>query len=235
MPIGVSLTKLCVIRDEKLILPELNLKFEAGIITGLLGPSGSGKTTIMRSIVGVQKISSGSIEVLGEKAGSKSLRKRIGYLPQSASIYADLTCLENLHFFAQILGASNISVMEILDLVDLTKNKKQLAASLSGGERARLALATTLLGDPELLILDEPTVGLDPVLRIELWKIFHTLARSGKTLIISSHVMDEADRCDTLVLLREGKVLATGTPQELRTRTGTQDMESAFVSLVSQL
>lgn len=232
--ISVSLKNLQVIRGGKIILSNLSLNFQAGVITGLLGPSGSGKSTILRSIVGIQKISNGNLEVLGELAGSKPLRKKIGYLPQSASIYSDLTCLENLHFFARIMDASDISVSEILDLVDLTKNRKQLVSTLSGGERARLALGAALLGDPELLVLDEPTVGLDPVLRIELWSIFHSLAEGGKTLIVSSHVMDEADRCDTLVLLRDGKVLATGTPQELRTRTGTPDMESAFVSLVSR-
>jgi ABC-2 type transport system ATP-binding protein len=131
------------------------------------------------------------------------------------------------------LEVSREKVAEVIDLVGLTENRKQLASSLSGGERTRLGLASALLGNPDILILDEPTVGLDPVLRIELWKIFHQLAEQGKTLIISSHVMDEADRCENLLLLRDGKVLAQGTPQELRTITGAPDMESAFVSLVS--
>jgi len=201
---------------------------------GLLGPSGSGKTTILRSIVGVQAIQAGTITVLGKPAGSKDLRKRIGYFTQDASIYTDLTCLENLRYFAQILGESEISVQEVLELVDLTKNRKQLASSLSGGERARLALATALLGKPELLILDEPTVGLDPVLRRDLWNLFHRLADQGKTLLISSHVMDEADRCDTLFLLREGRVLASGTPHDLKAQAHTHEMESVFISLVEK-
>jgi ABC-2 type transport system ATP-binding protein len=230
---SISIRNLCVARNEITIIPNLDLEISSGKITGLLGPSGSGKTTIFRSIVGVQKIRKGSITVLGQSAGSKSLRHRIGYLTQSAGIYSDLSCLENLRFFERVLGITDISVEEVIDLVDLRKNRKQVASSLSGGERARLALATTLLGKPEILILDEPTVGLDPVLRSEMWRIFHILAEQGKTLLISSHVMDEADRCDTLVLLRDGKALASGTPQELREKTGAPDMESVFIALVS--
>lgn len=206
-----------------------------GIIAGLLGPSGSGKTTIFRSIVGVQQTHAGTITVLDQPAGAKDLRTRIGYFTQSASIYSDLTCLENLHYFARLLGDSEISVEEVIDLVDLRKNRKQIASSLSGGERARLALATALLGKPELLILDEPTVGLDPVLRRDLWDLFHRLADQGKTLLISSHVMDEADRCDILFLLRDGKVLASGTPQGLKEQTGKDEMEDVFISLVEQI
>lgn len=211
------------------------MSVERGIITGLLGPSGSGKTTIFRSIVGVQETQVGTITVLGQPAGAKDLRTRVGYFTQSASIYSDLTCLENLHYFARLLGDSEISVEEIIDLVDLRKNRKQIAVSLSGGERARLALATALLGKPELLILDEPTVGLDPVLRRDLWNLFHRLADQGKTLLISSHVMDEADRCDTLFLLRNGKVLASGTPQGLKEEMGKNEMEEVFISLVEKI
>ena len=231
---GVRICDLKIIRDGKTIIPNLTMQIEPGKIVGLLGPSGSGKTTILRSIVGVQAIAAGSITILGYAAGSKELRTRIGYFTQSASIYIDLTCLENLRYFAQILGQSEISVHEVLELVDLTKNQKQLASSLSGGERARLALATALLGRPELLILDEPTVGLDPVLRRDLWNLFHRLADQGKTLLISSHVMDEADRCDSLFLLREGNVLASGTPDELKTNAHTDAMEQVFISLVEK-
>jgi len=234
---GIHITDLKIVRDGKTIIPDLNMKVAKGKIVGLLGPSGSGKTTILRGIVGVQAIAAGTITVLGFAAGSKDLRKRIGYFTQNASIYTDLTCLENLRYFAQILGdgsAQEISVQEVLELVDLTKNEKQLASSLSGGERARLALATALLGKPELLILDEPTVGLDPVLRRDLWNLFHKLANQGKTLLISSHVMDEADRCDELFLLREGRVLANGTPHELKAQAHTHEMESVFISLVEK-
>ena len=230
----VRIADLKIVRDGKTIIPNLSMQIEHGKIVGLLGPSGSGKTTIFRSIVGVQAIQGGSITVLGKPAGSKNLRTRIGYFTQSASIYTDLTCIENLRYFAHILGDSEISVNEVLELVDLTKNRKQLATSLSGGERARLALATALLGKPELLILDEPTVGLDPVLRRDLWNLFHRLADQGKTLLISSHVMDEADRCDSLFLLRDGRVLASGTPQALKAEAHTEDMETVFISLVEK-
>jgi len=232
---GVRISDLKIIRDGKTIIPNLTMQINIGKIVGLLGPSGSGKTTIMRSIVGVQAIQAGAITVFGWAAGSKELRTRIGYFTQSASIYTDLTCLENLNYFARILGQSDISVHEVLELVDLTKNQKQLATSLSGGERARLALATALLGKPELLILDEPTVGLDPVLRRDLWNLFHKLADQGKTLLISSHVMDEADRCDSLFLLRDGRILAGGTPQELKAQANTDEMEAVFISLVEKL
>lgn len=231
--VAVQISNLSIVRDGKSIVSGLSAEVPSGKIVGVLGPSGSGKTTLFRSIVGVQKIHTGSIQVLGQSAGSKNLRNRIGYLTQSASIYSDLTCIENLHYFSKLLDDSDFSVEEILELVDLTKNRKQLASSLSGGERARLALATALIGRPELLVLDEPTVGLDPILRRELWNLFHKLADQGKTLLISSHVMDEAERCDTIVLLREGRVLEEGTPSELKARTGQTEMESVFISLVS--
>ncbi len=234
MPSAVRISDLKIIREKKTIIPSLSMHIEQGQIVGLLGPSGSGKTTIMRSIVGVQAFQAGTISVLGLAAGSKALRTRIGYFTQSASIYTDLTCWENLRYFAQILGQSEISVHEVLELVDLTRNQKQLASSLSGGERARLALATALLGRPELLVLDEPTVGLDPVLRRDLWNLFHRLADQGKTLLISSHVMDEADRCDSLFLLREGHVLASGTPSALKADAHTHEMEAVFISLVEK-
>lgn len=232
MPDGVNISELTIIRDGKTIIPNLHMEIGKGVIAGLLGPSGSGKTTILRSIVGVQEIHSGEIKVLGSTAGSKSLRTKIGYFTQSASIYSDLTCIENLRYFAKIIGDSEISVQQILELVDLTKNQKQLASSLSGGERARLALASALLGKPEILVLDEPTVGLDPVLRRDLWDLFHRLAEQGKTLLISSHVMDEADRCDFLFLIREGRILASGTPRDLKAQAHADDMESVFISLV---
>ena len=221
-----------IVRDGKILIPNLDLSVPRGKVTGLLGPSGSGKTTIFRSIVGVQAIAEGSIQVLGLEAGTLGLRNKIGYLTQSASIYADLTCEENLKYFSRILGTTEISVSQIIELVDLGSNREQLASTLSGGERARLALATALLGSPELLILDEPTVGLDPLLRKDLWKLFHRLAQQGKTLLISSHVMDEADRCDELTLLREGKVLASGTPAELKAQANSSEMEDVFINLV---
>ena len=232
MTSAVVIKGMKVVRDGKILIPKLDLEVPRGKVMGLLGPSGSGKTTIFRSIVGVQAISEGSIQVLGLEAGTIGLRNKIGYLTQSASIYSDLTCEENLKYFSRILGTTEISVNEIIELIDLGSNRKQLASTLSGGERARLALATALLGSPELLILDEPTVGLDPLLRKDLWKLFHRLAQQGKTLLISSHVMDEADRCDHLTLLREGKVLASGTPAELKAQANSSEMEDVFIKLV---
>jgi ABC-2 type transport system ATP-binding protein len=220
-------------RGGNSILHDININIEAGRILGLLGPSGSGKTTLMRTIAGLQQIKSGKVSVLGNASGSVELRSRIAYSTQSASVYSDLTCLENLNYFAALHKESEMSVAEILAEVDLTKNRKQLARTLSGGELARLALATTLVGKPEVLILDEPTVGLDPLLRNQLWKLFALLTARGKTVIVSSHVMEEADMCDDLILMREGKVLASGSPAELRERTGHSKMESVFISLVA--
>jgi ABC-2 type transport system ATP-binding protein len=234
MSSAISITDLTVIRGGKTILHEFDLEVKQGKILGLLGPSGSGKTTIMRSVVGLQKLTGGLIKVLGIPAGDKSLRTRISYSTQDASIYRDLTCKENVDYFAALQGQSNSSTDEILELVDLNKNRKQLAATLSGGERARLALATALVGKPEILILDEPTVGLDPLLRRDLWRLFHRFTDERKTLLVSSHMMEEADHCDELVLLREGAILANGTPRELRTRTGVENMDALFISLVEK-
>lgn len=225
---------LTVIRDGNTILHEFDLEVESGKILGLLGPSGSGKTTIMRSVVGLQRLTAGSIKVLGIPAGKKELRSRISYSTQDASIYRDLTCAENVDYFSALQGCSSKMTAEILELVDLGKNRKQLAGTLSGGERARLALATALVGKPEILILDEPTVGLDPLLRRDLWRLFHRFAEAGKTLLISSHMMEEADHCDQLVLLREGAILAQGSPTQLRQEAGLENMDAVFISLVEK-
>lgn len=225
--------KLNVQRGKSHILHDINLVIPRGAIMGLLGPSGSGKTTLMRSIVGLQRFLSGEIQILDYPAASKPLRELIGYSTQSASVYSDLTCLENIRFFASLYAQNEKSAEQILQEVDLTKNTNQLAGSLSGGERARLALATTLVGSPQLLILDEPTVGLDPVLRVQLWKLFNTLAEQGKTLLISSHVMEEADYCHELLLIREGRILAKGTPTELRAKTGETNMSEVFIALIA--
>ena len=173
-------------------------------MTGLLGPSGSGKSTLIRAIVGVQRVAGGSVRVLGEPAGARQLRSRIGYMTQAPSVYGDLTVRENLRFFARVLGAGPDAVERAIEDVSLTGFGDRVVDRLSGGQRARVSLATALLGSPELLVLDEPTVGLDPVLRRDLWQLFHALATEGRTLLVSSHVMDEADRCDHLLLLREG-------------------------------
>lgn len=232
MTAAIKCTKLNVQRGKNQILHDLSLEIPRGTIAGLLGPSGSGKTTLMRATVGLQKFTSGEIRVLDLPAASKPLREMIGYSTQSASVYSDLTCVENIRFFASLHAHNEKSPEEILKEVDLTRKADQLAESLSGGERARLALATTLVGSPELLILDEPTVGLDPILRVQLWKLFNSLAGQGKTLLVSSHVMDEADYCHELILLRDGVVLAQGTPAELRAKTGETNMSKVFIASI---
>ena len=224
-----------VVRGKRTVIPGLDLALgaEDGVI-GLLGPSGCGKTTLMRALVGVQRLKSGTVEVMGEPAGSKGLRHRVGYVTQAASVYDDLTVAENLAFFARILGADHASVDRAVDAVDLRSHADQVVAQLSGGQRSRASLAVALLGEPDLLVLDEPTVGLDPVLRQELWALFHRLADQGCTLLVSSHVMDEATRCDRLLLMREGAIIADGSPRDITQRAGADDVESAFLALVSQ-
>jgi ABC-2 type transport system ATP-binding protein len=233
-PFAIAIAGLKVRRGGRLILDDVSLGIRSGTVTGLLGPSGSGKTTLIRSIVGVQIVESGTVTVLGEPAGSKPLRSRVGYVTQSPAVYTDLTVRENLRYFARVLGVDASRVDEALATVDLVERAGQLTATLSGGQRARVSLATALLNDPDLLVLDEPTVGLDPVLRHELWESFRGLAARGKTLLVSSHVMDEASRCDDLLLLRDCKLVAALTPDELRARTGEDDLESAFLHLVQE-
>jgi ABC-2 type transport system ATP-binding protein len=228
---AIAVDSLVVRRGGKLVLDGLTLEIEAGRVTGLLGPSGSGKTTLIRAIVGVQIVESGTVTVLGEPAGSPVLRPRVGYVTQAPSVYGDLTVRENLRYFARVLDAPVRRVDEVLASVDLEGQAGQLTSTLSGGQRARVSLATALLREPPVLVLDEPTVGLDPVLRRDLWDSFHGLAEAGTTLLVSSHVMDEASRCDDLLLLRDGRLLAAVTPDELREQTGEQDLETAFLRL----
>jgi ABC-2 type transport system ATP-binding protein len=230
---AVVVTHLRVRRSKRIVLDGIALQIPRGAITGLLGPSGSGKTTLMRAIVGVQKIEAGAVTVNGETAGSRDLRHRVAYVTQRASVYEDLDVRENLAFYAAVLGASTNTITDVVRTVALEGLERDLVGQLSDGQRARVSLATALLGRPDLLVLDEPTVGLDPVLRRDLWRTFRALADSGTTLLVSSHVMDEARHCDELVLLRDGAVLATGTPGDLITRTHTHDMDAAFLQLVA--
>jgi len=231
---AIEICDLRVVRGGKVVLPGLSAGVVAGRVTGLLGPSGSGKTTVMRAIVGVQIMESGDVRVLGEPAGSPPLRRRVAYMTQTPSVYADLTVSENLRYFAQILDVDRSRVGETIATVELEREVGAVVNRLSGGERARVSLAVALLGEPEVLVLDEPTVGLDPVLRRDLWNTFHGLAEQGAALLVSSHVMDEAERCNELLLLRDGEILATGAPADLRERTGTQDLDSAFLRLVEE-
>jgi len=229
---AIEIRDLRVVRGERVVLSALSAEIEAGRVTGLLGPSGSGKSTLMRAIVGVQIVAGGSVRVLGEDAGSAPLRSRVAYITQAPSVYGDLTVRENLRYFARVLGVDGID--RAIATVGLETHADAVVDRLSGGQRARASLATALLGTPAVLVLDEPTVGQDPLLRRELWDAFHGLARNGATLLVSSHVMDEADRCDELLLLRDGELLATGTPDELRERTGTRGLDDAFLRLVEE-
>jgi ABC-2 type transport system ATP-binding protein len=231
---AIEIDGLDVRRGGRPVLHGLSARLEGGRVTGLLGPSGCGKTTLIRSIVGVQKLAGGTVRVLGAAAGTPALRRRVAYVTQSPSVYADLTVTENLRYFARVLGAPAGAIARALTAVDLTDAEHQIVGTLSGGQRSRVSLAAALLGRPDVLILDEPTVGLDPVLRRDLWDLFHRLADDGATLLVSSHVMDEAARCDRLLLMREGRILADTTPAELRERTGEQEMEAAFLRLVEQ-
>ncbi len=230
---AIRITGLTVTRGGRPVLHELGLEVATGSITGLLGPSGCGKTTLLRSIVGVQKTGGGQVEVLGEPAGSAALRRRVGYVTQAPSVYGDLSVAENLRYFAAVLGVPADDPDRVIEQVGLSEHRGTLTARLSGGQRARVSLAAALLGSPELLVLDEPTVGLDPVLRQELWRLFRQLADAGATLLVSSHVMDEAARCDRLLLMREGRLLADDTPAELLRRTGAADVDGAFLALVA--
>nr|WP_240674843.1 ABC transporter ATP-binding protein [Cellulomonas endophytica] len=218
-------------RGGRPVLHGVTFTVAAGAVTGLLGPSGGGKTTLLRAVVGVQADVTGSLTVLGLPAGSPALRARTGYVTQSPSVYGDLTVRRNLRYFADLLGAPPGRVDETLAAVDLQGEADRRTDALSGGQRARVSLAAALVGSPDLLVLDEPTVGLDPVLRRDLWALFHALADAGRTLLVSSHVMDEARRCDHLLLLRDGRLVADDTPAGLLARTGAADVEDAFLVL----
>ncbi|MFJ3696700.1 ABC transporter ATP-binding protein [Streptomyces sp. NPDC090052] len=230
-PPPIDARGLSVVRGSRTVLRDLDFTVPRGRITGLLGPSGCGKSTLMRAVVGTQAKVTGTLTVLDHPAGAAPLRSRIGYVTQAPSVYDDLTVEQNLDYFASILGA-RANVPRVIEQVDLTTHATALAGSLSGGQRSRVSLAAALLGSPELLVLDEPTVGLDPVLRRDLWALFHRLADDGTTLLVSSHVMDEAERCHRLLLMRDGEILAEGTPDELRTRTQAPTVEAAFLHLV---
>jgi ABC-2 type transport system ATP-binding protein len=223
---------LCVSRRGVEVLRAVSCSVPRGTVTGLLGPSGSGKTTLLRSLLGVQRIASGSVEVLGRTTGDPALRSTVGYASQAASVYDDLTVRENLRYFAAALAVDTDAVARVIDAVDLGGYTDRLTGRLSGGQRSRVSLAVAMLGRPELLVLDEPTVGLDPVLREDLWRLFHDLAASGTTLLVSSHVMAEAERCNELLLLRDGAVLAHESPAALKQRTGADTMDDAFLQLV---
>jgi ABC-2 type transport system ATP-binding protein len=235
---AVRVEGLRVVRGSRTVLPDLSVAVPRGQVVGLLGPSGCGKSTLLRSVVGVQKVAGGTVTVLGRPAGAKQLRTRIGYVTQAPSVYADLTVTENLAYFAAVLGVPRsgraAEVERVLELVALAGHADARVDRLSGGQFSRVSLGAALLGTPELLVLDEPTVGLDPVLRRDLWALFRRLATGGVTLLVSSHVMDEAVRCDRLLLMREGRLLADDTLDGVLAATGAPDVEQAFLTLVDR-
>ncbi|MEA2248374.1 MAG: type transport system ATP-binding protein [Solirubrobacteraceae bacterium] len=231
---AIEIDDLVVRRGGRDVVRIPALAVPAGRVTGLMGPSGCGKTTLMRAIVGVQRVARGRIDVLGRPAGSAPLRAAVGYMTQAPSVYADLGVRENLRFYARVLGVGDERVGEVIETVKVPARAGQLVRDLSGGERARVSLAAVLLAEPELLVLDEPTVGLDPLLRVELWRLFGRLAEAGATLLVSSHSLEEARHCDDLLLMREGELLLSDSPDGLRRRTGRDNLEDAFVALVGE-
>ncbi|MEZ0359801.1 ABC transporter ATP-binding protein [Mycobacterium sp. SA01] len=229
---AIRVEHLRVVRGKRVALHDISVTIPRGSITGLLGPSGCGKTTLMRSIVGTQIVTSGAVTVLGLPAGSPALRHRVGYVTQDPTIYNDLRVIDNVRYFAALYGAAPAVADRAVDDVGLRDHAAAYCANLSGGQRARVSLACALVCQPDLLVLDEPTVGLDPVLRVDLWAQFDALARRGTTLLVSSHVMDEADHCAGLLLMREGRLLAQTTPARLREDTGCTSLEEAFLSII---
>lgn len=235
MVAAIQATGLKVSKGKLGILNGLEISVRRGSLTGLIGPSGSGKTTLMRAIIGVQQVSGGTLQVFGNKAGNKELRKRIGYVTQKPAVYSDLTVIQNLRYFAKIVQADSKDVDKVIAQVHLEQQRDQLAQSLSGGQLARVSLAAALLGNPDLLVFDEPTVGLDPLLRNDLWELFKDMAKNGKTLLISSHVMDEAERCEDVILLRDGVVLWNDSKARLLESTKTSSVGEAFEAMITRV
>jgi ABC-2 type transport system ATP-binding protein len=233
MESAIEVRDLAVKRGKRRVLHGLTCSIPSGSVTGLLGPSGSGKTTLMRAIVGVQIVESGTVTVLGEPAGSKRNRERIGYLTQDPSVYPDLTVRENARYFASLYsGVTVADADEVIANVGLADFANQLVGTLSGGQHARASLACALVSRPPVLILDEPTVGQDPLLREDLWNQFRAMAAAGTTVVVSSHVMDEAGRCDRLLLMREGDLVADDSPEAILAMTGAKDLEGSFLHII---
>lgn len=229
---AIRVDNLTVVRGKRRAIDEVSLQVRRGSITGLLGPSGCGKTTLMRSIVGTQIITTGTVTVLGKPAGSAELRRRVGYVTQEPTVYNDLRVIDNVRYFAALTGSGKSAADEAIAAVGLEDHRTALCGNMSGGQRTRASLACALVSKPDLLVLDEPTVGLDPVLRVDLWEQFDRLARGGTTLLVSSHVMDEADHCGELLLMREGRLLGHTTPTQLREDTGCSSLEEAFLTII---
>ena len=231
MSITVKFDQVNVRRGKREVLSDVTFEIESGQILGLLGPSGAGKSTIMRTIMDVQSKVSGNVDILGKKPHDRELLTRVAYSTQQSSVFNDLTVAQNLAFTARMLGVSKARVNQVIDEVGLTGYAKQSVGALSGGQHSRVSLAMALIGNPDVLVLDEPTVGLDPVLRADLWGLFRKLALAGKTLIVSSHVMDEAERCDQIMFVRDGKVIAFDSLTNVLKATKTDSAENAFLAL----
>ncbi|OBK31646.1 multidrug ABC transporter ATP-binding protein [Mycobacterium asiaticum] len=229
---AVSIEHLRVIRGKRPALHDFSVQIARGSITGLLGPSGCGKSTLIRCIVGTQIVAGGTVTVLGQPAGSAALRRRVGYVPQDPTIYRDLRVVDNVRYLAALYGFDAHAADEAIERVGLSDHRTVYCENLSGGQRTRVSLACALVCRPDLLVLDEPTVGLDPVLRVDLWEQFSELADSGTTLLVSSHVMDEADHCADLLLMREGLLVAHTTPAQLREDTSCTSLEEAFLCII---
>ena len=213
-------------------LDGVDLSVPAGSIYALLGPNGAGKTTLIRAIVGLVKPDGGELRVFGERMPQRAVLSRIGYMTQAAALYLELSVEENVRFFARIAGRGDVE--EVLRFVELWDRRRSITATLSGGMRTRLSLACTLVHRPDLLLLDEPTVGVDPQLRVQLWEGLREMAASGTAILVSSHVMDEAARADRLGLMRAGRILAEGTVAELLARAGVDHLEDAFLRLSAE-
>jgi len=230
--VAIRIDNLTVVRGKRRAIDDVSLQVRRGSITGLLGPSGCGKTTLMRAIVGTQIITKGTVTVLGKAGGSAELRRRVGYVTQDPTVYNDLRVIDNVRYFAALTGAGKTAADDAIAAVGLQDHRTAFCGNMSGGQRTRASLACALVSKPDLLVLDEPTVGLDPVLRVDLWEQFDRLARGGTTLLVSSHVMDEADHCGELLLMREGRLLEHTTPTHLREDTGCSSLEEAFLTII---
>lgn len=211
-------------------LDGVTLRVKRGEIYGLLGPNGAGKTTLIRLLVGLLEAHAGTVTVLGHRMPEVDVLRHVGYMTQQAALYPGLSVEENVRFFAAINGVED-GVKEALEMVDLYERRSSEVSTLSGGMRQRCSLACALVHRPQLLLLDEPTVGVDPQLRVQFWEDFRRMADAGTTIIVSSHVMDEAERCQRLGLIQYGKMLAEGTPGEIRDIAGSTNLEDAFLKL----
>jgi len=235
---AVQISGLQVRYGRQTVLTDLSVTLPRGQIIGILGPSGSGKTTLVKAIMGLNRIRKGSISILGHRVPSLAALDAVGYMAQENALYEDLTAMDNLLFFARLCGLTRAEAAkrarQLFDFVGLTGEEKKIVGNYSGGMQRRLSLAVALIGQPPLLLLDEPTVGIDPVLRQKFWREFETLKAQGSTLLATTHVMDEASRCDRLLLLREGRIIANGTVPELLDKTGTNSVEEAFLRFSSK-